>query len=464
MRLWSQFGESEKTEREEHALSLTVYCEGAEDEFQIPACGHGGIGEFFPFNWNIDWGDGTYDHAEGVSSLRGGDLSAGSLVHAYTAPGKYEILISPAESTLKTEGNVPGWLQAFGFPEAWAFSVDDDKHFKEYVFPKGGDKLVCVDGVLDDYAINFELEGACAEMFSGCKNITMGPHFSFSSDKQRAGDFFCYKMFYTCGGDAFTMGDTFQLPQNLRKVGKAFCCKMFEHCYGKSFTMNDRFTIPQKIVDIGSGFCQEMFGEHGLGLTMGKSFNLPQGISEVDDRFCADMFSFRGIGGAQSDPVFSMNEIFNLPPQISGYVGDDFCSGMFRHNCGSTFRMNGHFNLPKAVTRAGDAFCKQMFQGCSGDSFSMNEVFTMPPNLCAAKDDCCMWMFSGCDGRSFLVNQDFNYPYVLNGFDHLCFEMFGECRHESLNWFVHDMIRRNPDLRIWSPTFDEWRLFEQTRW
>ncbi len=461
MRCLNQFRESEKARHDEHVLKLAVCFEDEGGEFQIPACGHGGIGEFFSFTWNIDWGDGTHDHAVGISSSQGGDLSAGSLVHAYAAPGEYEIAVLPAEPVQKTVGDAPGWLQAFGYPEAWMFSVDDDNHFKEYVFPKGGDKLVCVDGVLDDYAINIELEGACAKMFSGCKNITMGPHFTFSSDKQRAGDFFCFRMFGKCDGDTFTMGDAFQLPENLREVGKAFCCKMFQFCSGKSFTMNDRFTIPQKIIDIGSGFCQEMFAEHGLGFTMGERFNLPQGITEVEHRFCAGMFSYCGGGGAQSDPVFAMNERFNLPPSISGYVGDDFCSGMFRSNSGNAFRMNERFNLPEGITRTGNAFCKEMFQGCSGNSFSMNDVFTMPAGLYEAGVECGMRMFSGCDGRSFALNFNFNLPHPFNAPAYLYFEMFGQCRLESLNWNVDDLVRSNPGLRIWSPTWYEWRRYER---
>lgn len=436
-----------------HELTLTVHFESeGGGEFQIPACGQGGVGEFYPFDWNIDWGDGVRERVAGISSPRGGDVSSGSLVHTFGAKGSYEIGITPAEQVFETTGKAPGWLQAFGYPENWVFSVDDNQRFAGYVFPKSGDKLVCVDGVLDDYAINVELEGACAQMFIGCKNITMGPHFTITSSKETAGDFFCFKMFSKCDGDTFTMGDAFQLPRSLCKVGKAFCCKMFEFCAGSAFTMNERFTIPQDIFIAGNSFCQEMFAQHGSGLTMGKSFNLPQGITDVGDNFCAVMFSY--VGGPKKS-AFTMNDAFNLPPHISGHVGNSFCEHMFSFNDSDSFRMNDHFNLPQGITSAGDAFCKNMFLRCSGSSFSMNDVFTMPPNLQEVGAECCMWMFSGCDGASFHVGSGFDFPHVLNGRGRLCLEMFGECRYASLNWNVQDMVSRNPNLGIWSPSSDQ---------
>ncbi|WP_308622539.1 hypothetical protein [uncultured Enorma sp.] len=422
-----------------HALLLTVRFEGENGgAFQIPACGHGGIGEYFPFDWIVDWGDGASERIKGVSSPNGGEVATGNLIHSYAASGEYSVAISPAGLVSETTGNTPGWLQAFGHPEGY--------------YPVGGfDKIVCVDGVLDDCAINIELEGACAYMFSHCNNITMGPHFTFSSNKKTAGDYFCFEMFSCCSGDAFTMGEAFQLPQNLREVGNAFCCKMFLLCTGSSFTMNGEFTIPPGIYVAGRSFCQEMFGEHGPALTMGKCFNLPQGISEADDNFCAAMFS--NVGGEK--PTFSMNDIFNLPPSITGNVGKSFCERMFAFNDGDDFRMNNRFNLPHGITSAGDAFCKSMFLRCSGSSFSMNDVFTMPPHLQDAGSECCMLMFSECNGHGFYVGEGFDFPYTLNGRGYLLFEMFGQCRIDSLNWAVRDMDERNPSLHIWSPPYDQ---------
>lgn len=426
------------SEVKKHQLSLTVRLEDENGgTYQIPACGHGGIGEYFPFDWVVDWGDGASERVKGVSSPNGGEVSTGSLIHSYAAAGEYSVAIAPTGAVSETTGNAPGWLQAFGHPEGWS--------------PAGGfDKIVCVDGVIDDCAINIELEGACACMFTNCSNITMGSHFTFSSNKKTAGDFFCFEMFSGCGGDAFTMGDAFQLPQNLQEVGKAFCCRMFSFCTGASFTMNEEFTIPHGIYQAGSSFCQEMFGEHGSALTMGKCFNLPQGISEADDNFCASMFSY--VGG--EEPAFSMNDVFNLPQHITGSVGKSFCERMFTGNYGNAFRMNCRFNLPQGITSAGDAFCKSMFQRCSGSSFSMNDLFTMPQQLENAGAECCMWMFSNCDGPKFRVSEMFDFPYTLNGRGYLCFEMFGQCRIDSLSWAVRDMDERNPSLRIWSPPYN----------
>lgn len=425
----------------EPELRLTVhFVDGDSGEFQIPACGGGRDG--IPFYWNISWGDGAGECVSGVSSYEGGEVFAGNLMHQYAAPGRYEIILAPARASGETAGNTPGWLQAFGYPSSWVFSMGED-----VLFPKGGDKLVGVDGVLDDRAINVELEGACAEMFAGCENITMGSNFTISSHKERAGDFFCLKMFSGCRGDAFDMGKSFQLPRSFRSVGKAFCCRMFEYCAGASFTMNDAFTIPQKITSAGSFFCQQMFGGHGPRLTMGKAFNLPQGLVEAEDEFCAHMFSCP-LGCDEC--CFEMNEVFNIPQRISGYVGEGFCRGMFTDNRSPSFSMNERFNIPPRITSAGDAFCSCMFSGCSGENFSMNDIFNLPQGLGNVGANCCASMFWTCDGKRFKVNEEFKFPMNAIGVPPLAFGMFSECRWEALNWNIQDNVLCNPDFAIWS--------------
>lgn len=445
--LW---GRKKKADEDSHSLRLTVRFEGEEGgEFQIPACGHGRIGEYWPFDWMINWGDGSSERATGSSSPKGGEVRAGSLVHPYREHGEYVVTITPAGSISETAGDEPGWLQAFGYPESWAFSVDENRRFVEYVFPKGGEHLVCVDGVLDDYAINIELEGACAEMFIGCENITMGPDFTFSSRKRKAGNFFCNQMFAQCKGDSFTMGSSFQLPQELHEVGEAFCQKMFHFCLGKSFTMNDDFTLPQKITTAGSGFCNQMFYEHGPNFSMGRSFNLPQEMIEADDYFCSYMFA----GEARSPSTFSMNEVFNLPPNISGHVGDSFCKSMFCGNSGDAFRMNSLFNLPQNISSAGDSFCSFMFAWCSGRRFSMNDVFTIPRPLNYAGDDFCRSMFGGCDGIDFIVGPNFAFSNGRFG-SRAFMDMFSGCRVSSLSSeAVTKSAAMFPELQIWSPKF-----------
>lgn len=423
-------------------LRLTVRFEdGDEREFQIPAFGGGLCG--IPFQWNIDWGDGARGHASGATSARGGDVFSGDLVHKYEASGTYEILLSPAGRVSETTGDEPGWLQAFGYPDSRSYRTGGYSS----ILPKGGDVLVEVDGVLDDRAINTELDGACSVMFANCKNITMGPAFTFSSNKTRTGDFFCFGMFEMCKGSAFTMGESFRLPQNLRTVGRAFCCKMFQCCDGASFTMNDVFTIPQGIVSAGSNFCQDMFGWHGLSLTMGRAFNLPQGLVEAEDDFCSGMFN---VFGGQ-DYLFEMNEIFNLPQHISGHVGKGFCSGMFRGTHGPNFTMNDRFNLPNGITSAGDSFCEQMFLGCAGARFSVNNVFNLPERLERAGTGCCSGMFALCDGSGFQLNEKFDYPAGLTTAGPPAHQMFGFCYWDALNWNIWHIIRSNPDFQIWQP-------------
>ncbi|MCL1840004.1 BspA family leucine-rich repeat surface protein [Candidatus Saccharibacteria bacterium] len=58
-----------------------------------------------PYNWAIDWGDGTkYEIVTGTAS----DISDG-IIHNYASPGEYQITIRPYGVT------TDGWMNAFGF-------------------------------------------------------------------------------------------------------------------------------------------------------------------------------------------------------------------------------------------------------------------------------------------------------------------------------------------------------------
>ena len=179
---------------------------------------------------------------------------------------------------------------------------------------------------------------------------------------------------------------------------------------------------------------------------MGKAFDLPQGLVEAEDEFCMRMFS----SGSCDESCFNMNEVFNIPQRISGYVGRGFCYEMFSDNCGPVFSMNERFNIPPRITSAGAAFCICMFSGCSGDSFTMNDIFNLPEGLSEVGDGCCKGMFYGCRGENFKVNNIFNLPKNIIPVPLLAFMMFGKCHWDALNGSMHDIVRLNPNS-VWYP-------------
>ncbi|WP_419057531.1 hypothetical protein [Enorma massiliensis] len=366
-----------------HELSLTVRFDDARGgSYQLPAFGGCGGRDFdlcmyFDFDWHVDWGDGAGGHVKGRSSSFGGEVEQGSLVHTYESGGTYRIVIRPTNKPSKTEGAAPGWLQAFGYTDRLLY----DGTTGERIFLKGVDNLIEVDGVLDDYAINIELIGACENMFALCKNITMGPSFTFESDKTQAGHDFCKGMFFG-HGPAFTMNSQFNLPQDIVAVGNSFCEGMFNATFGgyatkSAFEMNEQFNLPQKISGyVGPGFCSFMFCQNESDtFTMNDVFNLPQGISSAGHAFCSRMFSScRG-------EAFSMNRVFNIPP-VLGQVGDEGFADMFSGCNGRSFQVNESFVLPNMTGGRHLAWC--MFYGCRSEALNqkMKGLIADNPFLC----------------------------------------------------------------------------------
>jgi hypothetical protein len=227
------------------AFSFTVRVE-ARQSFEIPVSG-GRVGGK-PYNWNIDWGDGSVrELASGSSKL----LSSG-IRHTYAGGGDYQISIRPNLST--GVGSTDAWLVAFGFMGVTIPNVG----FSESQSNK--DKIISVDSELTLLMTrtqaqingNTAPDSEWAYTFSGCQNpdFKMGPKFKFAAEWDtvtKVGADFCYNMFTNCSGAAFTMNTVFNLPQNIETIGKGFVAMMFSGCSGVGFRVNDVIKFPRVV-------------------------------------------------------------------------------------------------------------------------------------------------------------------------------------------------------------------------
>ncbi|MDR3053250.1 MAG: hypothetical protein LBU48_05270, partial [Coriobacteriales bacterium] len=330
------------------------------DSFTVPAYGFG-----HDYDWHIEWGDGSTSDAQ--SSYGGG--SSSSLQHTYSAANTYTI-------TLRPNGSEYAWLAAFGFGEGWSSTsapVADRDKITRLISPIKPSMTRTQEQLNDGTAPN----GEWSATFFGCKNLIMGPAFTFDQAAwagiTTVGDNFASSMFSGCDGDAFTMNSIFNLPQAITTVGEGFVDSMFRECSGAAFNMNSVFNLPAGIVDsVGNNFASELFwGCSGDAFTMNSIFNLPARITATDSNFAGDMFSYC------SGAAFNMNSVFNLPVGITT-VTSFFASNIFSYCANNVFTMNDVFNLPQGIVTGEAAFAFGMFSGAGGSSFQINSIFAFP--------------------------------------------------------------------------------------
>ena len=303
----------------------------ANQVFAIPVSGGNG-GKVY--NWNIYWGDGSIE-----SNVNGiGSSTSAGISHTYITAGTYEISLVP-----QSNDYTDCWLAAFGFVRFGSgANVESNK-----------EKVTKVISPITPLMTRTQLEITAntttppdyewTNTFYGCKNLTMGPVFTFSNawnSITMVGNRFADQMFSNCYGAAFTMNHVFNLPQNITTTGDYFTYEMFNNCSGTAFTMNPVFNLPQTISSVGNNFAQGMF------------------------RLCYGV-------------AFSMSPVFNLPQNIT-MVGNIFALSMFYGCSGTAFTMNPVFNLPQTITTVGNYFATDMFSNCSGAAFQVNNVFKFP--------------------------------------------------------------------------------------
>jgi hypothetical protein len=297
---------------EEFQFKVTVTADSL--NFAIPLSGRLNAGTN-PYNWDITWGDGTLQ--SGVSGS--GSASSAGISHTYASAGTYTITITPA-------GSEDRWFAAFGFSTITTSSganVQTNRDKVTEVLSPLTPRMTRTAAEVNPGVQGQRYEWAYT--FCGCRNLVMGPAFTFSDSwniiTQLSGYFAIY-MFEGCNGDAFTMGAVFNLPQGLTVPNGEFCRAMFQNCNGASFTMNSVFNMPENMSMSNTYFAQSMFyGCNGDAFTMNSVFNLPQKITTVGTSFAYSRFY--GCSGAS----FTMSSVFNLPQKLVTVKGS-FAAGM----------------------------------------------------------------------------------------------------------------------------------------
>ena len=364
-------------------LTVTIPAGGA--TFMLPTSSYlGGSVAGKPYNWMVDWGDGSTQAAAGESQANGG------ISHAYVSGGAYPIVITPLET-------IEAWLGAFGF-----YSTGTGANSYE-----NKSLLTAVAGPLTPQMTRTSAQIAGTEpapdyewayMFDACASLRQAPTVEGWDKVVSAGDCFAQSMFHGC--QELNQPSAFNLPQALTSVGESFATSMFFGCYFLDLPAG--FNLPQGLTEAGERFVFSMFAAcFGLRV-LPAGFNLPQGIAAVGEWFAGGMFTY-------CISLTSLPAGFNLPPGING-AGDRFAYGMFI-DCESLTSLPAGFNLPKSLTKAGSFFANTMFYSCSKLE-GLPDGFTFPQGITSVGDNFAFRLFDGCLGLSTLP-EGFNLPQGL---------------------------------------------------
>jgi hypothetical protein len=257
-------------DREFFRFTIEVHGTGSFDrEFSIP------VSNPFPYNWTINWGDGSTVHRTGTGSGAGFGIS-----RVYQRPGRYTITIRPA-------GGLNGWFRAFGFrPNTLA---EDERH-KQMVLSLDSPLTVAMFAPLDSTSVSNDV---CHNLFYECGGIGfhLGPQFGFSPEWHTVtstGNNFGRNMFYGCT-NLVTSSTIFTLPQGLNVVGHGFGMGMFEECTNLT-ALFDSFRMPTVLTGVGNDFASGMFANCVRLGVIPNDFNLPQLVNSVGSNFARSMF------------------------------------------------------------------------------------------------------------------------------------------------------------------------------
>lgn len=155
-------------------LNSTGGTTGSATSFSIPTSGNVGNANH-PYNWTINWGDGTADQPVSGSS---GSTSPG-IDHNYAAAGPYQITIRP------TNVAAAGWMNAFGFfANTSGANADANKHM-----------LLSIDTPFTNMMRTKGASYRFASIFYDARNATGIPDNLFSSIST-TGDTTFMNMFY----------------------------------------------------------------------------------------------------------------------------------------------------------------------------------------------------------------------------------------------------------------------------
>jgi len=219
----------------------------------------------YPYDWVIDWGDGSKQIAVGNSSASGG------IPHTYSLAGDYSI-------TFKPNGSNEAWLAAFGFGRLDIIMYEEASANDIY---SSAALVTGVPSIINPLMTRTQAQVECIDLppnnewaltFNGCVNLKVAPSFEGWEGIKWVGNNFASSMFSGCSS-LTTLPEGFNLPQDLTYVGSNFASSMFSGCSSLE-ALPAGFNLPQSVEAPAGGFANSMFYKAG-----GPSF-------QINDEFC----------------------------------------------------------------------------------------------------------------------------------------------------------------------------------
>ena len=354
--------------------------------FILPTSRVGSSMDDFPYDWSIDWGDGSTGIYDGIA------MPSSGINHTYPVAADYRITITP-------HGSTEAWLAAFGFSEG---SEGPNTPWNAAMVT--GSPCPLTPQMTRNYAqISHDAPAPDCEWtftFGGCTNLVDAPVFYGWENVSAVSQSFAAAMFYHCSS-LETLPEGFTLPQGITEADIGFANWMFMGCTSL-YSLPEGFNLPPAMVTAGSGFASNMFYECSSLRELPAGFNLPQSITHAGDNFATGMFDY-------CLSLITLPQEFNLPQGIVE-VGDGFASSMF-NRCTDLEYLPDGFNLPQGLNEVGSFFASSMFYECASLK-RLPDGFNLPQGIRIAGD----FFASGLLGRCYELSalpDGFNLPRDL---------------------------------------------------
>ena len=303
---------------DEQVFQLDIMIPNSDINFYLPVNSQPNP-ERHPYDWAIDWGDGSEQIAQGSTCPDGG------IQHTYRLAGDYSITIRP-------NGSNEAWLSAFGFGQRSVIMYGDESFDDIY------SSAALVTGVTSPLKplmtrtqeqINGIVKPSDYEWsytFNGCVNLSLAPSFEGWEGIIWAGHYFAAFLFNDCSSLTVLPTD-FNLPKDLTSVGSGFAYSMFGNCTSLA-ALPAGFNLPQDIETSEAGFASYMFyGAGGPNFQINDEFFFPIGVySHLSDNYYK-AFNLSEAAPIQNRTAYSITSKC-LVPRYEEYTFDSHFSDL----------------------------------------------------------------------------------------------------------------------------------------
>jgi len=272
---------------EDEAFIFTLNIAAGSLTFYLPLNGHSVIGiQDVPYNWLIDWGDGTTETKSGLSS----SATTNYITHSYLSAGKKTVTIKPIFADFQ-------WMRAYGFTQVQTGNANANTNKQ---------KIISF-----DYVTNI----------------------SFMESPISFGDYYLYCL--ACGtGVTYPINEVKTIKEdNIKTIGHFWRASEYQYCASLVGALATEY-LPNGITTIGDNFRSGQYGGCSK-LNQTTPEVLPNGVLSVGNAFRSYQYS-----NCTALPGYPEVEVF---PNSIISIGNEFRAYQYQND--SNILVHGHIHV-----------------------------------------------------------------------------------------------------------------------